>query len=78
MFPSAFHDAAPSWESLDAMAKETEAGMKLHAEMADRAAGRGPAHTKNKLRLFGKTEADVRVVLYRDHAAWCPYCQKVS
>ena len=30
------------------------------------------------LRLFdGDSESDVRVTLYRDHAAWCPYCQKV-
>jgi len=29
------------------------------------------------LRLFGHNESDVRVVLYRDHHAWCPYCQKV-
>jgi glutathione S-transferase len=29
------------------------------------------------LRLFGEPEAAVRVVLYRDHHAWCPYCQKV-
>ena len=30
-----------------------------------------------KLRLFGASEDDVRVTLYRDHAGWCPYCQKV-
>ncbi len=29
------------------------------------------------LRLFGKSEKDARVTLYRDHHAWCPYCQKV-
>jgi len=29
------------------------------------------------LRLFGQDEATVRVTLYRDHHAWCPYCQKV-
>jgi len=27
--------------------------------------------------LFGQTEADVRVTLYRDNHAWCPYCQKI-
>ncbi|CAE8608926.1 unnamed protein product, partial [Polarella glacialis] len=33
----------------------------------------------SKLRLFGSTREDeVRVVFYRDHAAWCPYCQKVQ
>lgn len=29
------------------------------------------------LRLFGQQEADIRVTLYRDNHAWCPYCQKV-
>ncbi|AFZ13508.1 hypothetical protein Cri9333_2650 [Crinalium epipsammum PCC 9333] len=29
------------------------------------------------LRLFGMSESDVRVTLYRDNHAWCPYCQKV-
>ena len=29
------------------------------------------------LRLFGQSEEAVRVTLYRDHHAWCPYCQKV-
>ncbi|CAI5497764.1 unnamed protein product [Closterium sp. Naga37s-1] len=29
-------------------------------------------------RLFGQSEgAEVRVVLYRDDAAWCPFCQRV-
>ena len=37
----------------------------------------GPTSSKSKLRLFGKTEQDVRVTLYRDHHAWCPDCQKV-
>jgi glutathione S-transferase len=30
-----------------------------------------------RLRLFGHNEAEVRVTLYRDHHAWCPYCQKI-
>ena len=75
--PAAFHETAPSWEALDALIKASPEGQRLHAELEERSAGRGPAHCKNKLRLFGKTEADVRVVLYRDHAGWCPYCQKV-
>jgi len=37
----------------------------------------GPTNAQARLRLFGQSEADVRVVLYRDHHAWCPYCQKV-
>ncbi|EKX36789.1 hypothetical protein GUITHDRAFT_158659 [Guillardia theta CCMP2712] len=39
--------------------------------------GEGPTHRENKLRLFGHDEKEIRVVLYRDSAAWCPYCQKV-
>jgi len=37
----------------------------------------GHTNSQARLRLFGQTEADVRVTLYRDHHAWCPYCQKI-
>lgn len=37
----------------------------------------GPTNAQARLRLFGQTESDVRVILYRDHHAWCPYCHKV-
>ncbi|MGK7930758.1 MAG: glutathione S-transferase family protein [Microcystaceae cyanobacterium] len=37
----------------------------------------GVTNAQATLRLFGQTEADVRVTLYRDNHAWCPYCQKV-
>lgn len=37
----------------------------------------GPTNSQARLRLFGHAEADVRVTLYRDNHAWCPYCQKV-
>ena len=37
----------------------------------------GPTSSQAILRLFGHSESDVRVTLYRDHHAWCPYCQKV-
>jgi|688.fasta_scaffold257870_1 glutathione S-transferase len=37
----------------------------------------GPTSSQARLRLFGHALADVRVTLYRDHHAWCPYCQKV-
>jgi glutathione S-transferase len=37
----------------------------------------GPTNAQARLRLFGQTETDVRVTLYRDNHAWCPYCQKV-
>ena len=37
----------------------------------------GPTNAQARLRLFGRPESEVRVTLYRDHHAWCPYCQKV-
>jgi glutathione S-transferase len=37
----------------------------------------GLTNAQARLRLFGQAEADVRVTLYRDNHAWCPYCQKV-
>lgn len=57
--------------------RETDTGKKLAAQEALRANGEGEPHITSKLRLFGAAEDEVRVTLYRDHAAWCPYCQKV-
>lgn len=37
----------------------------------------GKTTSQAKLRLFGQPESHVRVTLFRDHHAWCPYCQKV-
>jgi glutathione S-transferase len=37
----------------------------------------GAATAQARLRLFGEPPEAVRVTLYRDHHAWCPYCQKV-
>lgn len=37
----------------------------------------GPTNAQARLRLFGHPESDVRVTLYRDKHAWCPYCQKI-
>lgn len=37
----------------------------------------GPTNSRARLRLFGRSEDQVRVTLYRDNHAWCPYCQKV-
>ena len=54
-----------SWDQLQTMARPEP----------DRV--EGPTNSQARLRLFGTSEADVRVVLYRDHHAWCPYCQKV-
>lgn len=37
-----------------------------------------PTRERESIRLFAQKEADVRLVLYRDHASWCPYCHKVQ
>lgn len=37
----------------------------------------GPTNAQANLRLFGQAEETVRVTLFRDHHAWCPYCQKI-
>jgi glutathione S-transferase len=37
----------------------------------------GVTNSQATLRLFNNQESDVRVTLYRDLHAWCPYCQKV-
>jgi glutathione S-transferase len=37
----------------------------------------GLTNAQSRLRLFNQSETDVRVTLYRDHHAWCPYCQKI-
>lgn len=37
----------------------------------------GVTNSQALLRLFNHKEEEVRVTLYRDYHAWCPYCQKV-
>ncbi|MCY7391769.1 MAG: glutathione S-transferase family protein, partial [Leptolyngbyaceae cyanobacterium CAN_BIN12] len=37
----------------------------------------GATNAQAELRLFGHPESDIRVTLYRDNHAWCPYCQKI-
>ncbi len=37
----------------------------------------GLTNSQARLRLFGRSESEVRVTLYRDNHAWCPYCQKI-
>ena len=37
----------------------------------------GPTNAQANLRLFGYDPNSVQVTLFRDHHAWCPYCQKI-
>lgn len=68
----------PSWQALQTQALATSTGAQLKSEDDERAVGRGLPHRASKLRLFEASSPDeVRVTLYRDSAAWCPYCQKL-
>lgn len=61
--------ASLSWTELDALlpAGPDEVALRIH----------GPTNAQAELRLFGRSESELRVTLYRDNHAWCPYCQKV-
>ena len=48
----------------------------LHAT-ADQERVQGPTNAQADLRLFGQDPNSVQVTLFRDHHAWCPYCQKI-
>ena len=54
-----------TWEELES----------IEIPMPDRV--NGHTNAQARLRLFGRPESEVRVTLYRDHHAWCPYCQEV-
>jgi glutathione S-transferase len=62
---------APTWSDLSAW------GAPPDGEALEQQRRHGPTNAQATLRLFGRPEAEVRVTLYRDHHAWCPYCQKV-
>lgn len=68
-----FQDNAPSWDLLTdlAKAKQAEFGVNFWSDPEQ-----GPTNPLALKRTFGKS-GPIRVKLYRDHAAWCPYCQKV-
>ena len=68
-----FEDEAPSWDELGAVADalKTSHGVPLAVDLEN-----GPANPKALVRRFG-TSDEPRVLFYRDHAAWCPYCEKI-
>ena len=66
----------PSWSNLQSKSKETIVGKALEAESALRKEGKGSAFVQNKLRKF-QSEETPQITIFRDHAGWCPYCQKL-
>lgn len=65
-------DTAPTWQALEELLSQREAD--LGCAPQDPVTGPANPHALN--RTFGSDETP-RVKLYRDSAAWCPYCQKV-
>ena len=70
----------PSWNDLQSLASSTPVGSSLDEEVSLRPTGRAAPFVQNKLRLFDSEEFSSdkppKITLYRDHAGWCPYCQK--
>ncbi len=56
---------------------ELEERVAAHPARSGGGRSEGTTNAQARLRLFGQPENAVRVTLYRDHHAWCPYCQKV-
>ena len=67
--------AVPSWDDLKSQSELTPLGKAMTVEGDLRKVGKGSAHVQNKLRQFESTELPA-ITLFRDHAGWCPYCQK--
>jgi len=65
----------PSWDDVKSKSFETQVGSALEQEVKSRQQGKGSAHVQNTLRLFNSDQTP-KITLYRDHAGWCPYCQK--
>lgn len=68
--------AAPSWAMLAEIAKQAAAA--IGAEVMTAAGRRGGSEegapsAQARLRTFGEVPANVRVTLYRDTHAWCPW-----
>ena len=76
--PTLDQSVAPSWDELLRLVVAMPTGARLSHEAEQRTVGAGPPHADAVVRRFHATaEDEIRVTLYRDAAAWCPYCQKV-
>ena len=75
---SKLNDISSSWEDIksDLESKQTDEEKAFRSNVGKGIGAPSPLH---KIRLYDESnkEEDIRVTLYRDHASWCPYCQKV-
>ena len=71
---------AKNWSSLQTLTKGTPTGESLEKDLEERKVGKGAPHVANKLRLFDSKDKSLenkpKLTFYRDHAGWCPYCEK--
>eukprot|EP00957_Ditylum_brightwellii_P142434 10851889-Ditylum_brightwellii.AAC.1 len=67
-------NAPPSWEELSKMLHGAQTPLERQFR-SNLDQGEGSPSPLASKRLFGQPEPKIR--LYRDSAAWCPYCQKV-
>jgi len=75
---SSLEKAATSWNDIRSHLKsvQTPEERKFRDNLKKGYGGGSPFH---KIRLYDESnkENDIRITFYRDHASWCPYCQKV-
>jgi len=76
MSATASEVTVPSWADLTSHSSGQTVGSVLNNEVESRQNGHGSAHVQSKLRLFSSSNENPQITLFRDHAAWCPYCQK--
>lgn len=72
-------DHSASWKELYDRVAQLPTGQRLANQVQLREHGYGRPDANARWRLFDdETSKDnVRIIFYRDQAAWCPYCQKV-
>ena len=74
---TSFIEVAPSWKDLEALLRDQENSTERE-EYDNEKLGRGYANHRASIRLFdAPDDFEPEVTLYRDQAAWCPYCEKV-
>ena len=72
-----YTNVSPTWEELNSLLRSKET-IAERTDYDSEKVGRGPTNHRADIRLFDAPEGfEPEVVLYRDQAAWCPYCEKV-
>mmetsp|Transcript_57337 Transcript_57337/g.64101 ORF Transcript_57337/g.64101 Transcript_57337/m.64101 type:complete len:677 (-) Transcript_57337:98-2128(-) len=73
----------PTWDELQSRISTTSVGKALNDDLKLRLVGKGSPNVHSTLRLFDSSDTsesdnpdETKYTIYRDHAGWCPYCQK--